>query len=252
MGQIEKIRSALPPYEGKKTLIKQRQGTDDIIREIIKTHEMYETDYDKIYPFHDTADIKSTCENIWNFLKYNLKYNEEPGKEQSVKSPAAILQPGESVDCKHYALYSGGILDGIKHAFAEPWDWCFRFATDKPGLKEPTHVFTVVFADGKEYWIDPCMLSFNYKNKWTYYIDEKPMSLVRISGPGQATEAQESKPVEVNPGAAWVSFLQMAQFNYFSVKELLRNSPEITATALKIYCDQKGFDYNQLLRFLIS
>lgn len=247
MPSLQAVRNALPPFRNEKVLIKQRQGTNDIMREIIKTHEAYETDYDRIYTLFDTGDIKSTCESIWNFLKYNLTYNEESGDEQSVKSPAAILHPGELIDCKHYSLFAGGVLDAIKANYNEPWTWCYRFATDKSGTTEPTHVFVVV-RDGKnEYWLDPCMMSFDYKKKWNFYIDKQPMSLVRISG---ETPQTDHIPVMVNPETAWVSFLTMINFNYFSIKDLLSQNPQITNTALRIYCQQKGFDFNQVVNFL--
>lgn len=247
MPSIQAVRNALPPFRNEKVFIKQRQGTNDIIREILKTHEMYETDYDRVYPLFDTGEIKSTCQNIWDFLKYNLTYNEESGDEQSVKSPAAILHPGEYIDCKHYSLFAGGVLDAIKANFNEPWTWYYRFATDKSGTTEPTHVFVVV-KDGKhEYWIDPCMAHFDYKKKWNFYIDKQPMSLVRISG---ETDQQTPIPVTVNKGQAWVSFLNCIANNFFSLKDLLSQNPQITNDALRAYCLQNGFDYNQVINFL--
>ena len=247
MPSIQTVRNALPPFRNEKVTIKQRQGTNDIIREILKTHQMYETDYDNIVPLFDTGKIYSTCEGIWNFLKYNLTYREESGEEQSVKSPAAILHPGENIDCKHYSLFAGGILDAIKSMYDEPWTWCYRFATDKKGSKEATHVFVVVFDKGKEIWIDPCLYAFNYHRAWPYYIDETVMSLVRISGP---TAEEQPKQVQVNSNIAWTSFLLMINQNLFSVRDLLSQNPAITNTALRSYCAQMGFDFNQVTNFL--
>lgn len=206
---------------------------------------MYETDYDRIYPLFDTGNIYTTCEGIWNFLKYNLTYNEESGSEQSVKSPSAILHPGENIDCKHYSLFAGGVVDGIKSAYGEPWTWCYRFATDKKGSTEPTHVFVVVFDKGREIWIDPCLYAFNYHRKWPYYIDKTPMSLVRISG-----VPEELPAVQVNSQKAWTSFLLMINENLFALKELLKNNPQVTNNQLKAYCQQNGFDFNQVINFL--
>lgn len=246
MPNIQQVRDALPPFRNEKILIKQRQGTNDIIREIVKTHELYETDYDKIYPLFDTGNIRETAQTIWNFLKYNLVYNEESGEEQSVKSPSAILHPGENIDCKHYSLFAGGVLDAIKANYDEPWTWCYRFATDKKHTDEPTHVFVVVFDKGREIWIDPCLLTFDYHKNWNFYIDKQPMSLVRISG----TTAQQLPPVQVNSEVAWVSFLIMVKENLFSAKDLLLENPGVTNGSMREYCLKKGFDFDQLLNFL--
>jgi len=95
---IKEVRAALPPFRNEKVTIKERQGTHDIINEIVKTHEMYERDYDRIYQFFDRGDVYETCRTIWQFLKYNLTYNAESDGEQSVKSPSAILEPLEQMN----------------------------------------------------------------------------------------------------------------------------------------------------------
>lgn len=244
MPSITAVRNALPAFKNQKQIIQQHQGTRDIIREILRTHELYVRDYDRIYTLFDTGDIYKTCSLIWDFLKYNLTYSEEED-EQSVRSPSAIVAPGQHIDCKHYSLFAGGVLDAICRAYNESWTWCYRFVTDKRGEDEPTHVFVVVFDQGREIWIDPCMYSFNYHRNWLLSIDKQPMSLVRISGIG----AQET-PVSVNKDAAWVSFLQAVLFDLFSLKDLIQQNPDVTQTALKDYCQQNGFDYNQLMTFV--
>lgn len=247
MPSIQQVRNALPPFRNKKELIRQHQGTNDIIREIVKTHELYETDYDKIFALFDTGKVEDTCKSIWDFLKYNLTYNEESGDEQSVKSPTAILHQGENIDCKHYALFAGGVLDAIKQNYDEPWTWCYRFATDKKGSTEPSHVFVVVSDKGREIWVDPCMMYFDYRKKWNYFIDKQPMSLVRISGP---TVDEQPIPVVVNKGQAWVSFLNMVNNDMFAIKTLMLQQPTVTATDMQAYCLKNNFDYDQLLNFL--
>jgi hypothetical protein len=250
MPSIQAVRAALPPFRNEKVIITNRQGTGDIIREILKTHSLYETDYDRIAELFDTGDILSTANGIWDFLKYNLTYNEEGGEEQSVKSPAAILHQGENIDCKHYSLFAGGVLDAIKQKYNEPWDWCYRFATDKSGSKDPTHVFVVIKDGSREIWIDPCLYSFNWHKHWNFYIDKQPMSLVRISG--TTTQAQTQISVKVNSDMAWISFLTMITHDLFSLKKLLGENPGVTTTDLRNYCIENNFDYDQLTNFINS
>lgn len=247
MPSLSQVRNALPPFRNKKETIKQWQGTDDIIYEIINTHKYYEKDYDRIANLFDTGDIYDTASGIWNFLKYNLTYNEESGEEQSVKSPAAILTPGENIDCKHYSLFAAGVLDAIKRQYNDPFTWSYRFASDKKGADEATHVFVVVKDQGKEIWIDPCLQMFDYHKKWSYSIDKEPMSLVKISGP-----APQPIPVNVNSQVAWSSFLTCVYNNYFGLKDLLNKNESITAVQLKQYCLSNGFDYNALTIMLQS
>src|ERR1700688_2782834 len=98
MVSINTVRNALPPFQDKKIMIMPYQGTKDIVNEIVRTHKEFETDYDCIYNYFDTGEDFTTCSNIWNFLKWNLKYKAEDIENQSVRSPAAILAPGHTVD----------------------------------------------------------------------------------------------------------------------------------------------------------
>lgn len=249
MSLVQTLRKALPPFKNDVRLIKQKQTASDIIDEILVKHEECEVDYNRIFQYFDTGSIYETCGDIWNFLKYNLVYNAEKGKEQSVQSPAAILRDGQYIDCKHYSLFAGGVLDAIKRNTGDDWDWCYRFASDKD-TENPTHVFVVVFDNNKEIWIDACLTSFNQKKKYIFYIDERPMSLVSISG--------VNKPAE-NPGIvivdkvkAWSNFLTMVQLDMFSLRDLMKNNPEITNGPVKAYCLANGFDFNQLLNFIYA
>jgi hypothetical protein len=245
---IGTIRNALPPFRNEKVIITSRQGTGDIINEILKTHTLFEADYDRIYAYFDTGDIYSTSQTIWNFLKHNLRYNAESDGEQSVKSPSAILHPGEHIDCKHYALFTGGVLDAIKRNMGDNWDWCYRFVSYHKG-EDFGHVFVVVTDHGNDIWIDPVLTNFNQRKSYYKFIDKQPMSLVRISGIG-AEPVTKPDSATVNKNFAWISFLNVVVNNTFSIRELLKTNPVLTAGALRNYCLQQGFDYDQLMRFL--
>lgn len=249
MVSIETIRNALPPFRNDRVIIKDRQGTADIVNEILKTHELYAADYDRIYQYFDTGNIYETCRGIWEFLKYNLVYNAENDSEQSTKSPSAILHPGEKIDCKHYSLFAGGVLDAIKRNEGDTWKWNYRFVSYYPG-ESIGHVFVVV-NDGSEIWLDPVLTSFDQRKKYSSKLDKAPMALVRISGIGAAAN-QTGPEVTVNKSVAWSSFLTGVNENMFSLKNLLRENPAVTNGALKNYCTANGFDYNQLMTILNS
>lgn len=252
MVSIATVRAALPPFRNIKEVIKGRQSTKDIINEIIDCHNQFTSDYDRIYQYFDTGDLYSTCRQIWEFLKYNLRYNAETEGEQSSKSPAAILHPGERVDCKHYSLFIGGILDAIRRNEGDDFDWCYRFVSYYPG-EDYGHVFVVAQENESqpEIWIDPVLTNFDQRKSYIKSKDVYAMSLVRISGVDRPN-SQPAPQVTVNQQVAWQNFLMAVNNNMFSLKELLIQNPAITNGALRNYCTAKGFDYNQLLRFLNS
>lgn len=237
---VKTLLSALPPFRNRVQVIEPTQNAKDIEDELLLMHKQYETDYDRIYPYFDTGDLYSTCNRIWNFLKHDLTYKAETVDVQSSKSPAAILQPGATVDCKHYSLFAAGILDAIRVNENEPFEWAFRFASDK-SKKHASHVFVVVFDRNKEILIDPVLASFNQRNNWIYEKDVSPMALVRISGVNDAPP-----PVTVNKQASFTNFMVEVNMNFFKFRDLINNNPSVLP-ALKAYCLSNNFDFNHLM-----
>lgn len=168
----------LSPYKGEKKVIVLNQSTQDIIKELIKSHKKNEKEYDKIYKYFDTSNVLGICENVFDFCKKNIKYNIESGNKQTLRTPAAILING-SGDCKQYSQFIGGILDAINRN-SKKIDWCYRFAAYNSN-KDIQHVFIVVKINGIEYWIDPVLNEFNERKQYNHKIDKK-MSLYQISG----------------------------------------------------------------------
>lgn len=239
----------LPPYLNREEVVKWGQSTKDIVKEIILAHERHENEYDEIYHHFDTGNIYTTCEGLFDFCKANMQYQAEPDEDQTVKSPSVILQQGDTVDCKHYSLFIGGVLDAIQQNEDVDWDWFYRFAGYN-GKKEVYHVFVVVEqADGKEIWIDPVLDYFNERKYPTYTIDKKPMSgigkLSRLSGIGDTAPI-----VEVDSRAAEMQALVLLNVNYDGVKDLFNRNPQIVNGPVKAYYKANNMDFAQLLNIL--
>lgn len=194
----------LPPFTGRREVIKVDQSVPDIIREICQAHNQYKKHYQLIYPYFIGGGIKETASNVWNFLKKNSDYVIEPDSMQTVKTPAAILATAPKKyggnDCKNLALFSAGILDQYRQATGENFDLFFRFAGYNG--RDISHVFTVVKKDGKEIWIDPVLNSFNSRDHIpTRYKDKKinSMALVGLSGVNPYENNKELFQTESNP-----------------------------------------------------
>lgn len=244
MVTVNEVEKLLPPFRNEKKLVTYRQSTNDIIDEILVTHDRYCEDYDKIYYLFDQNDNYQTAKNIWEFLKYRLKYTIESDNEQTVKSPSAILHPGEKIDCKHYSLFTGGILDAINRNEADNIEWCYRFA-GYGNTKHIQHVFVVIKDGNSEYWIDPVLNSFNEHKKPNYFIDREPMALYTVSGIGDT-----SKEVTVNKDAAEANFLILVNNNVYGLKTMMQENPDVLYGSVQSYFRANGFDFNHLLKFL--
>lgn len=244
MSLQQQLINALPPLRNEDITIKDKQGTTDIIKEILKAHQLFARDYDLIYQYFDTGDAYSTGKKIWEFLKYNLNYLAEPSEDQTSQSPAMILKPGNTVDCKHYSLFAGGVLDAIKRNEGDTWTWCYRFANEDND-PYPSHVFVVIKENGKEYWLDPCLSNYDQSKTYKYIIDKKPMALRRISGPKPATGGVT---IQVDPKLAMKNFLVVLESNDLGIASLLISNPDVTFKDLKPWWIQNGGNWNDVLK----
>lgn len=178
------LMGLLDPYQGKADKIVEEQTTGDIIEAILKAHREHASDYAKISSFFSGGSKRDVAKKIYNFLRKNVKYRIESSNRQTVTSPASLLALGRG-DCKHYSLFTAGILQNLGIPFA------FRFASYKTFDRQPQHVFVVIDPNtDQEIWIDPVISTFDYKKPYTYAIDKK-MAVYKISGIG-ATVAQKA------------------------------------------------------------
>lgn len=240
----------LSPYKGEKYLIKKNQNVDDIIQAIEKAHKDHRSEYKKIARVFLGKNKRETAKNIWNFLKKYVPYNEEPEHRQTIKSPAAILITGiyntEKNDCKNYALFSAGILQGLND-LGYKINYSFRYASYNLFDKTPGHVFVVVDpGTKKEIWIDPVLKEFDYKKQYNYAKDKKMM--YSISGVGVGAPKKGGKIVlKIALAPARNAFLALVGLNFTGLATKLRKADQKTPGKLKNWWEKLGGRYQTLL-----
>jgi hypothetical protein len=176
------ILEKLSPFKNYKKVVTTDQTVTDIIDGILKTHDQYQVEYDKISNIFVGESELETARNIWNFLKSNVPYYIESNQNQTLRSPSAIVSM--PADCKSYALFTNGVLDSLNRKGIIKVPLAFRFAGYKNNTKEPQHVFAVMYpGTKKEIWIDPVLARFNEKRQPSFYKDKKiKMALIALSG----------------------------------------------------------------------
>ena len=163
---IDTLKKKFPPFKEESILIEQDQSVPDIINEILEAHQVFERDYDKIALYFKGSNTRQTCNNIFSFLKKNIKYIRESDNNQTTRLPIGILEPQEG-DCKHYSSFAGGILDALNRKGCNI-DWLYCFASYKLFVKTPYHVFVIAFDDmGNEIVIDPTPEAEGKVPMWT-------------------------------------------------------------------------------------
>lgn len=181
---LNNIYSKLTPFQGRQDIIINDQSVGDIMQNLLKTHNIYKSEYDKIAGNFERNGTENTARGIYNFIKTNIPYKIESDNRQLLKSPSAILYTANSIgsDCKNYSLFTGGILDALNRR-GKRINWCYRFASYKMNDKLPHHVFVVINpGTSNEIWVDAVLPQFNYKKQYNYKVDKNPMALISMAG----------------------------------------------------------------------
>jgi len=245
----------LPQYQGKEKILKDQQNTDDIIKEILKGHNQYSSQYKNISSFFIGSTPKKTLNNIWDFLKKEVKYKVEPESKQTIKSPSAIIATGRTTgsDCKNYSLFTAGILNNINKTGIQKIPFCFRFTGYKFFDSNPQHVFIVAYpGTDSEIWCDAVLNKFDYKKPYTIKIDKKPKDmLVGISGIGAKPKTFAGKilrPVlKVAASPARNAFLLLVGLNFTGLATKLNAANQKQPKALMDWWERLGGRIQNLL-----
>ena len=178
------ILAKLSPFNNYKKIVVDDQTTSDIIYGLLQNHDRYKSEYDKISELFLGSNVKETARNIYDFLKKNVKYYIEPTKNQTLRSPSAIVAMPIGADCKSYASFILGVYDSLNRKGIYNVPLSYRFASYKENSKNPQHVFAVLYPNtDREIWVDPVLDKFDLKKQPTYYKDKKlSMALIAMSG----------------------------------------------------------------------
>ena len=246
MISAKKILSVLPEFKNSEIVLKKKQGVEDIVKGILKTHNQYFTDYDLISEFFYRGNIEDTCKYIFDFLKQNVPYEIESENYQTLRSPGAILHfPG---DCKSYALFSNGVLDSLRRKGKLKCDLIYRFAGYGVFTDYIEHVFSVCKTGKNEIWVDPVLNGYNEKKQPNYIVDKKinNMALVGISGIyengkneiGFVPQQFTGRPLNPQPANPQTTSTQNALSKVSDIAALVPGWGTAIASVLKIF---KGF-----------
>lgn len=128
--------------EGKTKVIKRIYDTSDIVRVVIECfNKYYKTcaDVAQTLAAYDAAgriDERQTCENIWQYVLDNTRYEEDGAFKQLVRSPARLMHDGVG-DCKSMAIFCASCLTCL----GVPCK--FRFVSFTPNSEKASHVYVV-------------------------------------------------------------------------------------------------------------
>ena len=203
MTSLKEIIKRVPLPDNRSKKIIKNQTTNDIIKEIGKSDSLFSYQGKYIAPFF-TGTPENSVNDIYDFMKYKLKYEVEPDTRQTSRAPLRILHDnynGIGIDCKNYALLSGAILRGLKIPYF------YRYVSYNPD-REIHHVYTMANVNNKWVHIDPLQQPPFFKEKKAIFTkNQNPKNmLARLSGIGKVTKFQEyaMKPILGPQRAAFI------------------------------------------------
>lgn len=168
------------------------------------------------------ATDRDTARNIFDFLKNNITYLEDQGR-QVIKLPARLLLDG-SGDCKSFALFTAAILKNLNI----PASLRFTSYTAEP---QPSHVYVVTAAG----IIDAVYTHFDAEKKYQSKKDY-PMQIVTINGLGTTIA------LAIPRGA----FLTLLRLNVRDLARIMDAANRKNAQNVKARWNKLGGNYTEL------
>lgn len=178
------------PAKNRYVLIKSNYRTDDIIQAVL--------DADKSGVCADVAEVAKHIKynglddlsrQLFDLLKNNIQYREDPLGMQGVRTPAALWAT-RTGDCKSYSLFVGSILKCL----GIPYIYRFAAYNDRKTIQ---HVYPVAVGKNKNYIIDAVYGHYNLEKPYTLIKDFEMNGLYRIEGVGASEPiTRMQKPVD--------------------------------------------------------
>lgn len=120
---------------------------NDVVKNVLAHYERHANQTAELVAELRECSPIEACEAVFWYVIDNVRYKEDEGNKQFIKSPARLLADGVG-DCKSMSIFVASCLHclGIKHAF--------RFVNFYDG-KQYTHVYVVADCNGEIIIIDP-------------------------------------------------------------------------------------------------
>lgn len=111
--------------------------------------------------------VTDTLENVWRFVRQNVKYKRDAAGKEKVKSPGKLIYDGVG-DCKSFSVIIASILTnlGIK--------WKYRVAFYDPKQPNAGHIYPVAIVGGNEIIVDAVHDTFDEEVEYWRAYDYAP------------------------------------------------------------------------------
>jgi hypothetical protein len=177
----------IKPADGGYHHKKQFYNTDDIIELVLWADRNPQTAKDTVEFARHIQPTKAGMKELFDFLRFNIRYKRDPKKSQWVRSPARFWSDRQG-DCKSYTVFIISVLQNLG------LDYIIRFTSYKRKDKRVRHVYPIaILPGGEQVIIDPVWAleggRFNTEKRFFHKIDYKVKEgLAYLSGTNNEQE----------------------------------------------------------------
>jgi hypothetical protein len=150
------------PHTQRKKMLYRKGDTDDIITVVLKVLEENRQDTGD-FAREFTPDF-SGMEELWHFVKENIRYREDPDGVQWIQTPAYLWHHTRRGDCKSFTVFIASVL----HHLGIPY--LIRFVSYDRS-KVPSHVYPIAFIQNSPVIMDAVYIDFNLEKPYRSAID---------------------------------------------------------------------------------
>lgn len=97
----------------KNELVSEYQSSSDIARELKRAVNESLPAAKKICKYFEANNPERTALNVYCWIRKNIVYQREPGRDQTAKTLSRLLSEGYG-DCKHYSTFAAAIFKALK------------------------------------------------------------------------------------------------------------------------------------------
>ena len=248
----------IPQAKGKLKVLHEDGDTEDIIKVVLDADKFKSKAFCQ---FAEQFAGKDGLKKLWRFVRFNIKYKEDPFGHQYIQLPPALWKSGVG-DCKSKTLFINAVLRCLGISYKT------RFVSY--GSMKVTHVYTVAMVDGKELPIDAVYTKFGREAPYSYKRDYMTKIAV-VSGPSvtqkQSYRGHFASLYENNKGdvektlqevkqkqgtaAAHILLRQLELQKVFHPEKEKLYQEAIVFTKALIYNNGKGFTNNNCITGVI-
>lgn len=175
---------------GNKFISHYKNGNNaDIIKTFFARYKEAMEQGKKLAPLFQKGSFLESCNLVYNFVKYKIKYQVDPDGTQLIQLPSHLLNVSKSGDCKSKTLLCAAIISNFNFDGKRPLITIDFVNYDN--IKSYTHVYLRATLENETFIIDTVFFAFNKEKK---YFSRKSydMQINSVSGFGEASTEEIS------------------------------------------------------------